>query len=772
MDSSEFRMLALDSAQMYLRFLEQNNKGLSSTPVDSITKRGKEVFLHLRGRLSPAGLDDLVLRIDPDEYRADALTPVEYLAERSILVLRPKKELRRLLPEGPCKNISVISDLRFLVHRVYRWYQHHDEQITLPEASPDVEPPSLEQMEGGAPTDDQYSAVRSVLTSPFSYVWGAPGTGKTRFVLANCVLAYLRQGKQVLLTAPTNNALEQMLSGVLEVLTACGIPASHVHRLGIPSAGFAAKYPDACDQRSVESRKATLTARLDKLRRQREEAKQYHFVQGSLTCLKAMLGQVNEASAQFQRESVPERELYDARTENVRQAQKADRLERTVNELTIWMESFPGRLSRFFRPALYSKKSALLDSTAQELEDTVRRRTAAAQRLEDLETAAREADQRYHEQLKKTYIQYGQYSQFFTIPSIPNTMSVEEFLSFLQRTYDEMRAEADQLPRPDNKDVEDLEKRIASLEAELDTLNAGTAARWEQVQVWAMTVDRFISDTLSPTPAPGFDPAHVFMDEAAYCSLIKGYTLLSLGRPVTLLGDHAQLPPVCEMGEHDLRVSFRPEFLWAQSTIHLDAVFHRSAQELHDDYKNTASPCFSALQMNALSITHRFGPGLSRILSEHIYAGALTSAKAEETDIRYIHAPADPSDLARTSKAECDAICRLADRLSSSGANFAILTPYKKQVVLLSKARPNLAAMGRIMTIHAAQGREFHTVILSVVDTSNKFFTNSSHPIGRAVLNTAVSRVRSDLILVLDYDYWHTQRRQIIGQLLQIAKPC
>lgn len=75
------------------------------------------------------------------------------------------------------------------------------------------------------------------------------------------------------------------------------------------------------------------------------------------------------------------------------------------------------------------------------------------------------------------------------------------------------------------------------------------------------------------------------------------------------------------------------------------------------------------------------------------------------------------------------------------------------------------------MTIHAAQGREFHTVILSIVDTANKFFTDSRLPIGCAVLNTAVSRVKSDLILVLDSDYWRTQDRQLIGQILRIATP-
>lgn len=59
--------------------------------------------------------------------------------------------------------------------------------------------------------------MQGVLSSPFSHVWGAPGTGKTRYVLANRVLA-ICENKKIILVAFTNNALEQVLSGVLEVL--------------------------------------------------------------------------------------------------------------------------------------------------------------------------------------------------------------------------------------------------------------------------------------------------------------------------------------------------------------------------------------------------------------------------------------------------------------------------------------------------------------------------------------------------------------------------
>lgn len=466
---------------------------------------------------------------------------------------------------------------------------------------------------------------------------------------------------------------------------------------------------------------------------------------------------------------MPEDELNATRATVKQTEEDLNDLELTIQELSIWLDSFPGRLSRFFRPSLYSEKSSSLNKATRKFNETKRVHTSITQQLIQLEAAAQAASYHYYEQLEKLRKQYDKAFQDPPIPELaaPITASPEDFPSCLQHAYETIKAQVERIPNPDSIDLASMIKKLGALDAELKKLKAGTEARWVNVRVWAMTIDRFIA--LNNVPSD-FEPVHVFMDEAAYCSLIKGYTLLSLGRPVTLLGDHAQLPPVCEMNEHELQCSFRPEFLWAQSAIHLDSVFELTEHELYGDYKASAEPRFCGLEMNKLSITHRFGPGLSHILSDFIYNGALTSARSSETDIRYIHAPSSTADKSRTSSSECAAIKALAGNLTRQRTDFAILAPYKNQVAELSKLMPTLAAAGRIMTIHAAQGREFHTVIFSVVDTTNKFFTDSSNPIGRAVLNTAISRAKFDLILVLDYDYWRTQKRQLIGRLLGIAK--
>lgn len=768
MDDCSFRRMAVDSAQRYFQYLVQEDKGIIMTEVSSVEKRGEEAFLHLRGHLSPAGLESLKLRIYADEFETREIVPVEYHSEHGVLVLHPLESIYKRLPSGPCQHISIISDLRFLVERVRNWYDNKDRPpIILPAQEPNVSIPLLSDMAGGMPTQEQYSAVCNVLTTPFSYVWGAPGTGKTRFVLANCVLAYLREDKQVLLTAPTNNALEQMLSGVLDVLCSCGISASCVYRFGIPSASFAAKYPDACEQRSVETRKAALTAKLDTLRQQYKSVVSYQETQAALSKTAEFVKRLDAITDEYQASSVPEHKLNFARRDVDRLQEAVDKLEESTQTLTIWLDSFPGRMARFFRPDIYSEKQSLLKSSARNLEQAMPQYAAAKQRLDQLNEAAQAAFHHYHEQLERIYIQFV--DTFQTAPALESfvspQISIEDFPAKLRTVYDAIKAKAQSIPVSDGTDINELAKRARTLKAELDRLNENREARWEGVRVWAMTMDRFIVFSNAP---PTFLPSHIFMDEAAYCSLIKGYTLLSLGRPVTLLGDHAQLPPVCEMSERILNRGFCPEFLWAQSAIHLGSVFQKSEFELYEDYQHANPPSFVDLQLNTLSVTHRFGPRLSGILSDFIYSHGLTSAKSEETSIKYVHAPASRKDKKRTSSAECEAICFLAKELSDQGIDFAVLTPYKKQVARLAKAMPNHASAGRITTVHAAQGREFHTVILSVVDTTDKFFVASSNPIGRSVLNTAISRVKSSLILVLDAEYWGTQKQELIGHLLQL----
>ena len=71
----------------------------------------------------------------------------------------------------------------------------------------------------------------------------------------------------------------------------------------------------------------------------------------------------------------------------------------------------------------------------------------------------------------------------------------------------------------------------------------------------------------------------------------------------------------------------------------------------------------------------------------------------------------------------------------------------------------------KVFTIHGSQGREWDTVILSVVETTHSGFLTP------VLINTAVSRAKKCLILVCDADYWKTRDEHLIGGLLSCAIP-
>ena len=65
-----------------------------------------------------------------------------------------------------------------------------------------------------------------------------------------------------------------------------------------------------------------------------------------------------------------------------------------------------------------------------------------------------------------------------------------------------------------------------------------------------------------------------------------------------------------------------------------------------------------------------------------------------------------------------------------------------------------------------------HTVILSVVDTADKWFVDSTIAISKGLnlVNTAVSRAKKQLIIVCDKDYWINQKGQLLTDLITNGK--
>lgn len=636
---------AIRSAQIYLDYLiahKDEGLGMVRARVRSAQRSMLSGEMELTtDRVIKSG-EEFVLRIGSTTYENSE--EEEYYRVLSInrrkVLIEPTPDIADEIEAAVGTKVPVFleSDLTFLVKRVKNWYEKYGKQVELPTVRPACR---LDPSNPIALSDNQYDCVALAMTTPLSYIWGAPGTGKTKHVLASCVLSYIRAGKKVILVAPTNNALEQSLFGLLRALSKEGgvNPAGKVIRLGVPGDTFRMVWPDVCEDGAMNWLKMEISEKVSRL--------QY-------------------------RNSLIDESL------SVRKGKAAEGA----------VDSFP--------------------------EKSVRELLA--------------------EQKKNTAV------------------------------------------------VNDLLTKSRKL-----TESRNIMPLIDQFSVVASTVDACI---YRMPPDGAFKPDHVFLDEAGYCNVIKGMTLLGFGKPLTLLGDHMQLPPVFE-GEQDLLRDPEKKMarLWKISSLYIeDAVISGDLNAfcVRDPDK---LPSFENMVRGALTETYRFGPDLAKILAGRIYGPRFCSRSENVTKILFVNAPKLDSDKGkdeegnhrRVSHSEAKAVRSLIENnLSHSGVSVGVITPYRKQRRLLAETVERLLKKYQIededleddiVTVHQSQGREWDIVLFSVTDCfAERHFTETiRNQQARKLINTAVSRARKMLVLIGDAEDWKGKPGQLISELFAVG---
>ncbi len=798
-----FQEVAVESAAIYYQYLTDNNRGVIEYKVDRIAEEGDCYVLSLSSKLKQS--EAVQVKIHNEIYSQEQIKPIEYDASRRILKVRPKGEARNHLAKAPSTSIVVISDLRFLVRRVENWYRANGDYLQLPVAFPSVEYQEIDSLHQ-SPSEDQRLAIEGALSVPFSYVWGAPGTGKTRFVLARCILSFIRDGKRVLVSAPTNNAVEQTLYGVLSVLEESGVQLEKVLRLGIPSYDFAAKYPSLCEDAAVARKLAEINDQitiienrisenedliglLPEYRKFSEFESALRRCEDELPTLLERLHGLYQQTAEIDnamivldgKASLAAKGIQQLKDEEIQSA-------RQVKALNDQVKKYSTGILRKLMQGRYESYASQLQKAIKDFDSITERRKQYNQTLD--ECASKKKD--LYGQLEhitraiQTYIKsVGSLTTFskelFDAASrISKESYIKDVLTIRTAIGNNRRLLEKNVPKYKKLltvSEEELFSRGSMLKGEkndylaqreeIESNSIGT--RLNRCQVLAGTVDTCLSRV---PPNGDFRPDHVFLDEAGYCSLIKGVTLLAYHCPVTFLGDHMQLPPVCEMGDELFeQEKYAPVSLWAQSALYAEDVLSKHPYDLYIDYRNHEPACFRLMEKFDLIHTYRFGELLASVLASYVYPNKFYGDSNYDTDIFYINAPNERGSRQRISISECEAVVRYISKTDEK--NIGIITPYNNQrYALKTMMKRNRDLDDSILTVHGSQGREWDTVLFSVVDTTNKWFTDSLSQIsnGRNVINTAVSRARKKLIIVCDVGYWSAQHRQLIGLLLSVAK--
>lgn len=803
-----FQDAAVKSAQLYYKYLEENDGSLiiyQVTKIIHVENSYKKNQYWLKLDRKPKDTDSLLIRIHNVVCSTEQIKPIIYDNHEHSLKVSLSSRYIGIFNQIQAKDITVISDMKFLVQRVEAWYKNFGSNIALPCSTQNIKVADCSMLSKKL-SADQTIALRESLSEPFAYVWGAPGTGKTQFVLARAVLSYIQSGKKILVTAPTNNAVEQTLYGILPVLAEAGLDYNTlVIRLGAPSTDFLAKFPGVCEDIDYSKAISEINDSLSELHLSMEETieeeklfAEYVAFQHRLNSfiemtasLKSLKSQFSEAVTNLSAAQSSIDEILSAITENEtaqeecnssckfynRQAQNL--LKRSHNPLYAALTWFSrekelNKVDALLEKArFYEEKLVRLQSELDELYEEKGHRQAI---LTEVESA-----------LDKLIVKAVQISKpFKEISAIAKTICPDNISSALQALNDTCECTLTSYYVEKQKYASVESRDGASFEEERNQIRqqimlheqrktaleqTSSGKRIDKCLVIACTIDLCLNRF--PVSEENYY-SHVFLDEAGYSSLIKAVTLTAYGDKLTFLGDHMQLPPVCEASDQKIKSdSSHLLALWAQSALFTETVFSETPEKICKDYLDKAPAPFQIMKKYSLVNTYRFGETLAQVLADDVYDHSFRGNDGQNTTIYYIDAPKLLESEPRISRSECNAIEQFLSKYPDLRNSTGIISPYKKQVALLWKmAGKYNFPFDSVITVHRSQGREWDNVFLSVTDTSDKFFTDSLNMAsdGKKVINTAVSRAKKNLVLVCDYEYWIGQKNQLVGKLLTAAK--
>jgi len=791
--TEEIRDIAIDSSKAYYEYLDQNDRGIQEVDVFELEYlQSKDTVIKIR--LSAKLFDTEAIFFknlrNNKKYDSTSVKVIEYDSDKNILLIKPAENLKADFSGLKNTDIKVVSDLKFLVERVKAWYELNGSKLALPtkvsKYSKDFQNIDFFKDKNFQPSENQKHSLENIFTNPFSYVWGAPGTGKTQFVLSYAVLHYIKKGDKIAILAPTNNAIEQVLRGVIKMTDKAGADRKHIIRLGTPSKKFAEAFPEVCEEKGVQKKLAEIDKQLDILERmlnfqsQKKSLDEFRNVVlefdrlTELSCkIKAEQNLISEINGQFKKKEIEIKLLHETL---VKQNQHLDKNIAKTNSISHKIVKVFSRIPTNSENEITALEIKILNSKKEleyskyELSEINNKKTAQEESIREIQELSFDKIKNIKNQTKD----FSEINAVISALSKDNISKVkEEVVSIITQKKEKLEIDKHLFSEYKSNGLVDIKYELDNyLSLRTKLAASSTEERLKSVNVIACTLDGYIGRYAETK----LNVEHIFLDEAGYANIIKALTLFNHTTPISFLGDHKQLPPVCEINDSDIErdKKFHNMFLWAQSAIFLDTLFSDSKDVCRNQYLQNSDFNQKSITRTSLNSTYRFGNNLAQILANYVYSPDFNTNNPEgETRILYVDAKKTEGMKSRVSMNEVSEIIKIVANLKENGNDdFVILTPYKKQIRLLNNHLPQERNDLKILTVHGSQGREWDTVILSVVDTSDKWFVDTKIPISKGLnlVNTAVSRAKLNLIIVCDKNYWAGQKGQLITELINCGQ--
>jgi hypothetical protein len=794
---------AAESTEKYLAFLTQSKTGRTTHEArgisriqDSSTLLENVVWDIYRCTLP---LHQTILSDSSATLIPDAVPGKEIEVRILNYDRRTGETILALRESVPSAKGKVVIDFRWLVRRCLDWFRDRGSSIPNITEIQSRPPKTIEFEVGSHLSEEQRSAIRTMLTNGLSYVWGPPGTGKTKWVLAKAARHCVDHGEKLLVLASTNLAVDNAVRAVL----AEGILKEEVLRIGIPSPDFFRDYPECCEERAfqqqireINSQIALYKEKKDRLLRTRElqegiarrenellNEKQRHDVsqtsiakvEDELRGNRESLLKQEEAVKTYENELLPLQRGLDAlafpdllasiktlEEDQTRTISRISRLEKDLKNLRFW-STFRKRTLR----VLIAEAGNHLRSIEATLESKRRERDQIAPDVNELKAKIVQleslcsAGQRDITDLRNG-IRVRENKEKTLLDEISRALdSIDHLEKEIKKDKEELAQMPEVFSTQEDRFLAEWEGKIKELETRLETFKQDLSRK----SVLGMTLDGFIGLTGQMAIAIN----RVFIDEAPYAPLVKVLPLLSLHCPIVMLGDHLQLPPICEC-ENDAVI----RAYWAKPAIFLEDAF--GLGDRWNNLDDLDEPQFQLIKKCILRKSYRFGKSLACLLDRYVYGNmGLEGLADHDTQIKPIDCQPECKEgqIAWQNNVEVDAILDCVEKWwpwakeQPELPTIAVLTLYNNQAALIRK---RLRARFRgteildhveVWNTHKAQGREWDWVLFSVADTgrlpmNGPFLAdgNNKRCRSREVLNTTISRAKRHLRVFLDLEYW------------------
>lgn len=224
---------------------------------------------------------------------------------------------------------------------------------------------------------------------------------------------------------------------------------------------------------------------------------------------------------------------------------------------------------------------------------------------------------------------------------------------------------------------------------------------------------------------------YVIMDEASQIDIKTGALSLSCGINAVIVGDEKQLPNV--VTEEDTR---------AIEVINTIYQIDERYNALNRSFLQSCTEVFQDAPVTLLREHYRCHPKIIEFCNQRFYGGELitmTSNSDETKALQVVRTVVGNHARIHFNQREIDVIVNEVMPQFQSSESIGIITPYRKQAIMINKALGQDIAS----TVHRFQGRECDTIIMSMVDNSPTSFSDDAN-----LLNVAISRAKKHLCIV------------------------